>query len=169
MNLFVKKSHKKNITYVWHEKKKFICFVGKNGIGFKKREGDLITPKGRFKLIKIFYKKKELNQINTIIPKVEIKKNFAWCTDSRNKKYNSLISKPYGCEYEDLFRKDNLYDIFIILDFNYNSPIKYKGSAIFLHCSESKTKFTEGCIAMSKKDLLKLIPHITSSSNLIIN
>ncbi len=169
MNLFVKKSHKKNIAYVWHEKKKFICFVGKNGIGFKKREGDLITPKGRFKLIKIFYKKKELNQINTIIPKVEIKKNFAWCTDSRNKKYNSLISKPYGCEYEDLFRKDNLYDIFIILDFNYNSPIKYKGSAIFLHCSESKTKFTEGCIAMSKKDLLKLIPHITSSSNLIIN
>ncbi len=169
MNLFVKKSHKKNIAYVWHEKKKFICFVGKNGIGFKKREGDLITPKGRFKLIKIFYKKKELNQINTIIPKVEIKKNFAWCTDSRNKKYNSLISKPYGCEYEDLFRKDNLYDIFIILGFNYNSPIKYKGSAIFLHCSESKTKFTEGCIAMSKKDLLKLIPHITSSSNLIIN
>ena len=169
MNLFVKKSHKKNIAYVWHEKKKFICFVGKNGIGFKKREGDLITPKGRFKLIKIFYKKKELNQINTIIPKVEIKKNFAWCTDSRNKKYNSLISKPYGCEYEDLFRKDNLYDIFIILDFNYNSPIKYKGSAIFLHCSESKTKFTEGCIAMSKKDLLKLIPHITSSSNIIIN
>ena len=169
MNLFVKKSHKKNIAYVWHEKKKFICFVGKNGIGFKKREGDLITPKGRFKLIKIFYKKKELNQITTIIPKVEIKKNFAWCTDSRNKKYNSLISKPYGCEYEDLFRKDNLYDIFIILDFNYNSPIKYKGSAIFLHCSESKTKFTEGCIAMSKKDLLKLIPHITSSSNLIIN
>ena len=109
------------------------------------------------------------NNANNQELKVEIKKNFAWCTDSRNKKYNSLISKPYGCEYEDLFRKDNLYDIFIILDFNYNSPIKYKGSAIFLHCSESKTKFTEGCIAMSKKDLLKLIPHITSSSNLIIN
>ena len=149
-------------------KKKFICFVGKNGIGSKKREGDFITPKGKFKLKKVFYKKKELNKIKTRIPKTEIKKNFAWCTDSNNTKYNSLISKPMGCGYEDLFRKDSLYDIIIVLDFNYTSPIKYKGSAIFLHCSETKTKFTEGCIAMEKKDLLKLIPHFTLSSSLII-
>ena len=168
MNLFVKKSHRKNIAYVYHEKKKFICYVGKNGIGLKKREGDKITPKGRYKLIKIFYKKRQLNEIRTKIPKIEIKKNFAWCTDSCNKSYNSLINKPIGCEYEDLFRTDNLYDIIIVLDFNYTSPIKYKGSAIFLHCSENETKFTEGCIAMKKKDLLKLIPRITLSCNLII-
>ena len=169
MNFFVKRSHKKNIAYVYHEKKKFICFVGKNGIGLKKREGDLITPKGRFKFIKIFYKKNELNKISTRIPKIEIKKNFAWCTDSNNKKYNSLVNKPTSCVHEDLFRKDNLYDIVVVLSFNYISPIKYKGSAIFLHCSENKTKFTEGCIAMEKKDLLKLIPHITLSSSLIIH
>ena len=168
MNLFVKRSHRKNIAYVYHEKKKFVCFVGKNGIGAKKREGDLITPKGKFKLKKIFYKKKELNKTKVKIPKIEIKKSFAWCTDSNNKRYNSLISKPMGCEYEDMFRKDSLYDIVIVLDFNYTSPIKYKGSAIFLHCSENKTKFTEGCIAMAKKDLMELIPHITVSSSLII-
>jgi L,D-peptidoglycan transpeptidase YkuD (ErfK/YbiS/YcfS/YnhG family) len=168
MNLFVKKSHRKNIAYVYHEKKKFICYVGKNGIGLKKREGDKITPKGRYKFIKIFYKKRQLNKIRTKIPKIEIKKNFAWCTDSNNKSYNSLINKPIGCKYEDLFRMDNLYDIIIVLDFNYISPIKYKGSAIFLHCSENETKFTEGCIAMRKKDLLKLIPRITLSCNLII-
>jgi L,D-peptidoglycan transpeptidase YkuD (ErfK/YbiS/YcfS/YnhG family) len=168
MNLFVKKSHRKNIAYVYHEKKKFICYVGKNGIGLKKREGDKITPKGRYKLINIFYRKRQLNEIRTKIPKIEIKKNFAWCTDSNNKSYNSLIRKPIGCEYEDLFRKDNLYDIIVVLDFNYTSPIKYKGSAIFLHCSENETKFTEGCIAMRKKDLLKLIPRITLSCNLII-
>ena len=168
MNLFVKKSHKKNIAYVYHEKKKFICFVGKNGIGLKKREGDQITPKGRYKLLKIFHKKRELNKIKTKIPKIEIKKNFAWCTDSNNKSYNSLVSKPIGCGYEELFRRDNLYDIVIVLNFNYTSPIKYKGSAIFLHCSANKTKYTEGCIAMEKRDLLELIPHITLSTNLII-
>ena len=168
MNLFVKKSHRKNIAYVYHEKKKFICFVGKNGIGLKKREGDRITPKGRYKLIKIFHKKRELNKIKTKIPEIEIKKNFAWCTDPNNRCYNSLVSKPIGCEYEDLFRIDNLYDIVIVLNFNYISPMKYKGSAIFLHCSEKKTKFTEGCIAMEKRDLLELIPHITLSTNLII-
>ena len=73
-----------------------------------------------------------------------------------------------GCEYEDMFRNDGLYDIVIVLDFNYTSPIKHKGSAIFLHCSENKTRFTEGCIAMAKKDLLELIPCITVSSSLII-
>ena len=168
MNFYVKRSHRKNIAYVYHEKKKFVCFVGKNGIGSKKREGDLITPRGKFKLKKVFYKKKELNKIKTRIPKTEIKKNFAWCTDSNNKSYNSLISKPIGCDCEDMFRKDSLYDIIIVLDFNYTLPIKYRGSAIFLHCSETKTKFTEGCIAMEKKDLLKLIPHFTLSSSLII-
>ena len=66
------------------------------------------------------------------------------------------------------FAKTNLYDIVIVLDLTTPQPIKYKGSAIFLHCSEAKTKFTEGCIAMAKKDLLKLIPHITLSSSLII-
>ena len=151
------------------KKKKFVCFVGKNGIGAKKREGDLITPRGKFKLKKIFYKKKELNKTKIRIPKTEIKKSFAWCTDSNNKRYNSLISKPMGCEYEDMFRKDSLYDIVIVLDFNYTLPIKHKGSAIFLHCSENKTRFTEGCIAMAKKDLLELIPCITVSSSLIIN
>ena len=150
------------------KKKKFVCFVGKNGIGAKKREGDLITPKGKFKLKKIFYKKKELNKTKVKIPKIEIKKSFAWCTDSNNKRYNSLISKPMGCEYEDMFRKDSLYDIVIVFDFNYTLPIKHKGSAIFLHCSENKTRFTEGCIAMAKKDLLELIPYITASSSLII-
>ena len=169
MNLFVKRSHSKNIAYVYHEKRKFVCFVGKNGIGLKKREGDLITPKGKFKLVKLFYKKRVISEIKTRIPKTEIKKNFAWCTDSNHRKYNSLISKPIGCEYEDLFRKDNLYDIVIILNFNYTSPIKHKGSAIFIHCSENETKFTEGCIAMAKTDLLELIPYMTLSSNIIIN
>ena len=78
------------------------------------------------------------------------------------------MSMSMGCEYEDMFRKYSLYDIVIVLDFNYTSPIKHKGSAIFLHCSENKTRFTEGCIAMAKKDLLELIPYITASSSLII-
>ena len=122
------------------------------------------------KIIAIFNKNYFFEEFVKLLEEegLEIKKNFAWCTDSNNKKYNSLISKPTGCGYEDLFRKDSLYDIIIVLDFNYTLPIKYRGSAIFLHCSETKTKFTEGCIAMEKKDLLKLIPHFTLSSSLII-
>ena len=44
-NIFVNRSNNKNIAYLFFKNKKISCFVGKNGIGFKKKEGDLITPK----------------------------------------------------------------------------------------------------------------------------
>ncbi len=169
MNFFVQKSKSKNIAYISYEKKKIICYVGKNGIGKKNREGDFITPKGCFKLLKVFYKEKKNLKIKSGIPLFKIKRKFAWCVDSRHKNYNSLVQKPIHCKFEELFRNDSLYDVIIVLDYNYPKPIKYKGSAIFLHCSEKRKKFTEGCLAVKKKDLLKMIELMSPSSKLIIS
>ena len=35
---------------------KFRCALGKAGIGKKKKEGDCVTPKGKYKIIKVFYR-----------------------------------------------------------------------------------------------------------------
>mgnify|MGYP001425431064 FL=1 len=48
MHIIIKK---KNLTYDDYKVK---CAVGKRGIGAKKREGDLITPKGKYKILQIF-------------------------------------------------------------------------------------------------------------------
>ena len=53
-NIIVNKSNNKNIAYLFYKNKKIKCFVGKNGIGIKQKEGDYVTPKGVFKVLKIF-------------------------------------------------------------------------------------------------------------------
>ena len=73
----------------------------------------------------------------------------------------------YRCE--QLYRNDSLYDIVIQTSFNSNPVKKYKGSAIFIHCSEKGKKFTEGCIALEKKELLNLLGKIKRSTKLIID
>ena len=45
----------KNPGYLIYKNSKFRCSLGVNGIKNKKKEGDGITPKGVFKLKKIYY------------------------------------------------------------------------------------------------------------------
>jgi len=47
----------KSLTYNDYKVK---CSVGKRGIGAKKKEGDLITPKGTFKITKLLYRKERI-------------------------------------------------------------------------------------------------------------
>ena len=43
------------LGYLEYKDLKFKCALGKAGIGNKKIEGDNITPRGIFKIVKIFY------------------------------------------------------------------------------------------------------------------
>ena len=75
-------SKKKILTY---DNYKVKCAIGKRGIGIKKREGDLITPKGIFKIKEIFYRKDRIKNLSTKIRKIIIKKNMGWCDDPNSK------------------------------------------------------------------------------------
>ena len=50
------------------------CAVGKRGIGIKLKEGDLITPKGIYKIAKIFLRKDRIKNFRTKIKTFPIKK-----------------------------------------------------------------------------------------------
>ena len=43
---------------------------------------------------------------------------MGWCNDPLNKKYNSLIKINEKIKHEKLYRKDNKYDILIVIDYN---------------------------------------------------
>ena len=131
--------------------------MGKRGIGYKRKEGDLITPQGEYKIKYILYRKDRVKKIKTKFKKVIIKKNMGWCDDPKSSKYNKLIKLPYYYGYEKLFRQDNIYDIILVLNYNMNPIIKNKGSAIFIHVAKKKFKKTEGCIAVKKNHLLKIL------------
>ena len=138
------------------------CCVGKNGLKSNKKEGDCATPKGLFKLKKLYFRKDRLGVPKTKIKKKIIKKNMAWCDDPKHKNYNEEIYISNKKYKENFYKINHVYDYLITISYN-EKKIPYKGSAIFLHLTENY-KPTAGCIALKKKDfeiLLKLIDQKT--------
>jgi L,D-peptidoglycan transpeptidase YkuD (ErfK/YbiS/YcfS/YnhG family) len=153
-----------NKKYLVYKNYKAKCSIGKRGIGYKKKEGDLITPKGRYRIKYILYRKDRIKRIQTKIKKIIIKKNMGWCDDPNSKLYNKLIKLPSTFSYEKLYRKENVYDIILVLNYNMKPVIKHKGSAIFIHVSKSNYKKTEGCVALKKTHLLKILKDLKKNT-----
>ncbi len=145
------------------------CAIGKRGITLRKREGDLKTPKGSFKLNSIFYRKDKISKINFPLKKKIIKKNMGWCDDPHSKFYNKLIKFPFKNSAEKLWIKERIYDVIIVINYNLKPIVKNKGSAIFLHIANKNYMPTRGCVAINKKDMLLLINKINNKTKLIIN
>ena len=162
--IIVKKS-----GYLKYKNFKFRCALGKAGIKQKEREGDFITPKGKFKLIKIYYRFDRIKKINSTLKTIKIKKNMGWCDDVSSNYYNKQIKISKKIGHEKLHRKDNLYDIIVVLNYNLNPIIKGKGSAIFLHVAKKNYNKTQGCIALKKNELLSLISKIKKNTQIRIS
>ena len=149
-----------NNKFISYNNYKVKCAVGKRGISIKKKEGDFITPKGTFKIREIFYRKDRVQNLITRIKKTVIRKNMGWCDDPKSKKYNKLIYFPFKHSAEKLYRSENIYDIILVLNFNMNPVKKNKGSAIFIHVTKKNFQSTQGCIALNKFELIKLVKSI---------
>ena len=89
--------------------------------------------------------------------------------DRRRKKDNQEISFPFKYGAEKLYRKDKIYDLFINIKYNFSPVIKEKGSAIFLHMTDGRYKPTKGCISISKKNFLKILPLINKNTKISIS
>ena len=155
--------------YLTYQNNKVKCAIGKKGIGKKQKEGDQITPRGTFRIKDILYRKDKINYLRSVIKKTPIKKNMGWCDDPKSKDYNKLIKYPFNYKSEKLYRSNNIYDIILVLNFNMHPIKKNKGSAIFIHISNNKYSPTQGCIAIKKKELIKLIKFINKKTKIIIN
>ena len=155
--------------YLKYKDFKFKCALGKAGIGNKKSEGDNITPNGTFKIVKIYYRNDRIKIISSKFRLIEITKNAGWCDDSKSKKYNQLIKLPTKYSHEILYRRDNIYDLILVLNYNMNPSIKNKGSAIFIHVAKNNYKKTAGCIALKKTHLINLVEEIKRNTRVKIN
>ena len=144
------------------------CAVGKRGISVKRKEGDKITPRGTFSIKYVLFRKDRVQNLKTFLKKIVIKKNMGWCNDPKSRFYNKLIKFPFLFNAERLYLKSNIYDIIVVIDFNMNPIIKKRGSAIFLHIAKQQYKKTDGCIAITKKDMKLLLTKLNNKSKLII-
>ena len=164
MTILVKNKHTLQLNEF-----KFKCCIGKNGSTNNKTEGDKKTPKGIFKIEKLYFREDRIKKPLTLLKCVKIKKNMGWCNDVRfPKKYNKLFKIEKGIKHEKLKRKDYKYDLFIPIKYNFKKPITGLGSCIFIHLTKDY-KPTAGCIALKKKDFLILLKLISKNSKIKIS
>jgi len=148
------------------------CSVGYGGIkkASEKKEGDGATPAGIYPLRMIYYRADRIPRRDLIsgLPMVPLTKNDGWCDDVNKKEYNQHVKLPFSGSHEKLWRDDHVYDIIVVIGYNDNPPIKGKGSAIFFHLAREKYTPTVGCVAVSKEDMLKVLPLLTPESKIDI-
>ena len=159
----------KNSGYLKYKNLKFRCALGKAGIKKKEKEGDNVTPKGIFKITRLYYRPGRIKNITTTLKKIKIEKNMGWCDDSKSRFYNQQIKLPTKSGHEKLYRNDNLYDLIVVLNYNINPIIKNKGSAIFLHIAKKSYQKTKGCIALKREHLIEIISKIKKNTKIKID
>jgi L,D-peptidoglycan transpeptidase YkuD (ErfK/YbiS/YcfS/YnhG family) len=87
-----------------------------------------------------------------------IARTMLWCDEPKHPAYNRQVKAPFGKSHEEMLRKDHLYDICLVLDWNITSRKRYGGSAIFFHLAKPGYQPTEGCVAVSLRDMQRLLP-----------
>lgn len=134
--------------------------IGRSGRTCRKREGDGATPIADMKVLYGFFRGDRLPGVKTPLSLRRISKSMLWCDEPRHPGYNRLVKAPFKPSHEEMSRKDGLYDICLVLDWNIRSRARYRGSAIFFHLIRPGYEPTAGCIAVSLKDMRRLIQHI---------
>ena len=52
---------------------------------------------------------------------------MGWCDDPTSKFYNQEVKLPSKFSHEKFYRKDEIYDLIVVLDYNIKPTIKNKG------------------------------------------
>ena len=133
------------------------CALGRGGIRADKREGDGATPAGLFPLRGVLYRADRMARPKTRLPVRMIGPRDEWCDDPASEHYNRGVRLPFAASHERLWRGDHLYDLVVILGHNDAPPKPGMGSAIFIHVATAHYAPTAGCIALRRRDLLRLL------------
>lgn len=144
------------------------CALGRGGFKENKKEGDGTTPAGTFKLREVLYRADRMARPKTQLPVREIKESDGWCDDVKSPNYNKLIKLPTEEKHEKLFRDDEVYDLIVVLGYNDEPVVPGLGSAIFMHIARPTYSPTEGCIALEKSELLKILETCDSETTIRI-
>jgi len=143
--------------------------IGKGGIAENKVEGDKATPTGFHKPMTIFYRAGRMmrprNKYFDIYP---IYQNDGWCDALNDPSYNHYVRRPYKGSSENLWRKDRLYDMIIVSDYNYPNAIAPYGSAVFIHVCHPEFKPTLGCIGFEPDDLWFIVHNLKPDDGFLV-
>jgi len=142
--------------------------LGRTGIRANKREGDGATPRGRFRLRRLWWRADRSPKPPSLLPTARINRRLAWCEDPSDRRYNRPFGRSANEPGDRLWRDDALYDIIIEIDHNTRPRIARRGSAVFLHLARPDRSPTAGCVAFAAPDLRRLLARLGPNTRILI-
>lgn len=142
--------------------------LGSAGIRANKREGDGATPRGSFRLVRLWWRQDRARRPHTRLPVRRIGEADAWCEHPGDRRYNRPIQLPADAAGDRLWRNDRLYDFLIELDHNARPRVAGRGSAVFLHLARPGFRPTAGCIALAPESFRRLLVRLGPGTRIVI-
>jgi len=143
--------------------------LGRSGVKADKREGDGATPAGRFRPVRLWWRKDRAARPAVLLPARPIDPADGWCEDPADRRYNRPIRLEPGAPGDRLTRRDGLYDLVIEIDHNTRPRIAGRGSAVFIHVARPGLAPTAGCVAMPVAALRLLLRRVGPKTRIVIH
>ncbi len=142
--------------------------IGRGGVRSDKREGDGASPLGAFRMLRLWRRPAALGFAACGLPQRRIRPDDLWCDESGHRLYNRPARAPLKASHEEMWRQDHLYDAVVEIGWNIRPRRMGKGSAIFMHLARADYSPTAGCVALSPRDMRKLLPLIGPATRIVI-
>jgi L,D-peptidoglycan transpeptidase YkuD (ErfK/YbiS/YcfS/YnhG family) len=142
--------------------------LGRGGVRANKLEADGATPRGRFRLIRLWWRADRHPRPRTLLAVRRISPDLAWCEDTTDRRYNRSFRRAAAEPGDRLWRDDRLYDFVIEIDHNTRPRVAGRGSAVFLHVARPDRSPTAGCVALGPADLRRLLARIGPQTRIAI-
>ncbi len=154
--------------------RRFAVSVGRAGFRDAKREGDGASPRGRYRLLRAFWRADRMRAPRfgaprpaASDPRRPIGPRMGWCDDPSRPEYNRLVGLRPSLSAERMRRADRLYDLVVETDHN-SARAPGEGSAIFVHVWRGPGRRTAGCVAFRRADLLWILRRWRPRSRLVL-
>ena len=142
--------------------------LGHGGIKANKREGDGSTPRGSFRLRRLWWRADRHPRPATSLPTQRITSADGWCEDPTDRHYNRPIKVPANANADRLARADNLYDFIIEIDHNMRPRVAGRGSAVFIHAARKGFAPTAGCVALELNTLRRILSRLGPRTRIVV-
>lgn len=176
-SLYERKNEKANWKMVGES---FPVVIGRNGLAWGneltrqttatkiKHEGDGSAPAGMFPLTATFGKGSKPEAVELPYSKLD---EFTECVDdTKSFHYNRIVNRMQVGNFdwkssEKMFAITPEYDLGIFVAYNTYPVVKEKGSCIFLHIWKDEATSTDGCTAMERRNLERIIGWLSTKKN----
>lgn len=175
--LYERKSEKSDWKMVGES---FPVMIGENGLAWGdeltrqttatklKREGDRSAPAGMFPLTATFGKGTKPEALE--LPYTKLTEYTECVDDTKSSFYNRIVNRMQVGNFdwqtsEKMAAISPEYDLGIFVAYNTYPVVKEKGSCIFLHVWKDAVTTTDGCTAMERRDLERIVGWLVATKN----